>query len=113
VDFLGSADQLAWARDNGCPWEAKTCSLAALRGHLEALQWARDNDCPWDLETCVDAALGGHLEVLRWAREHGCPWNEMTLCVRRWGRVPGAVAVGAAARLPVERKDVSVRGWER
>ena len=42
------------------------------------LKWARENGCPWDERTCMFAAEGGHLEVLKWARENGCPWNEDT-----------------------------------
>ena len=42
------------------------------------LQWARENGCPWDERTCRAAAKGGHLEVLKWAYENGCPWNEET-----------------------------------
>jgi hypothetical protein len=47
------------------------------------LQWARANGCPWDAGTCTGAALRGHLEVLQWARANGCPWNKWT-CIRRW-----------------------------
>jgi hypothetical protein len=76
--FVGSVERLAWAKDNGCPWEAKTCFEAAAGGKLEVVQWAREHDCPWDVLTCAWAAEGGHLDVLRWAREHDCPWDEMT-----------------------------------
>jgi hypothetical protein len=34
-DFVGSVEKLAWAKDNGCPWEIKTCALIAAGGHLE------------------------------------------------------------------------------
>ena len=61
-------ETLQWARENGCPWDARTCAWAAWRGHLEALQWARANKCPWDETTCAFAAEGGQLEVLKWAR---------------------------------------------
>ena len=74
VDFLGSAERLAWAKANGCQWDAHTCAYAALRGHLEALKWMR---------------------------EHGCPWDTWTTIARRSGRAPGGVAVDAGARLPV------------
>ena len=67
---------LAWARDNGLPWDESTCSFAAFGGHLAVLQWARDKGCPWDEETCSYAAAGGHLAVLQWARDNGCPWDE-------------------------------------
>jgi hypothetical protein len=78
VDFLGSVERLAWAKENGCPWEQHTCALIAGDGRLDVLQWARDHDCPWNEDTCELAALGGHLEVLKWARESHCPWNERT-----------------------------------
>ena len=71
----GSLERLKWARFNGCPWDSKTCSNAALGGHLEILKWARENGCPWDSETCSNAALCGHLEILKWARENGCPYD--------------------------------------
>ena len=85
-EFCTSAERLAWARANGCPWgnvfswfgSHNPSALAAAGGHLEALQWAWEHDCPWDDWTCTRAAEGGHQEVLRWAREHDCPWDEWT-----------------------------------
>jgi hypothetical protein len=93
--FLGSAELLAWGKDSGCPWNERTCALAAGGGHLAALQWAREQDYPWTEAVCSAAAEGGHLEVLQWAREHGCS-----------GRAPGGVDVGAGARLHVGRVHV-------
>jgi hypothetical protein len=54
-DILGSVNRLAWARDNGCPWEGGTCSLLAAGGHVDVLQWARGHGCPWDLRNVVIA----------------------------------------------------------
>jgi hypothetical protein len=42
------------------------------------LQWARQNGCPWDKRTCASAEEGDHLEVLKWARANGCPWTKGT-----------------------------------
>jgi len=39
---------LKWARENGCPWNENTCSLAAINRHLEVLKWARENGCSWN-----------------------------------------------------------------
>ena len=95
VDFLGTAERLAWAKANGCPWDAETCCYAARGGNLEALKWARQHGCPWNAGTCHGAARGGHLEVLQWAREHGGTWCANTsfaaaggghLSVLRWAR---------------------------
>ena len=33
----------AWAKENECPWIARTCALVAESGHVEALQWAREH----------------------------------------------------------------------
>jgi len=79
VEFLGTAERLAWAKSNGCPWTEKTCAIAALGGQLEALRWARQHGCPWDAKTlCEFAAQGGHLELLMWVRELDCPWEKQT-----------------------------------
>ncbi len=74
----GHLEVLQWARSQGCPWDELTCAWAALKGHLEVLQWARSRGCAWDEDTCAFAAHGGHLEVLQWARSQGYPWNERT-----------------------------------
>jgi hypothetical protein len=78
VAFLGSGEMLAWAKENGCPWEEDVCAIAAMHGQLEALQRARELDCPWKVMTAHNAALGGHLEVLQWVRAQGCEWNTST-----------------------------------
>ena len=74
TEFVGSAERLAWAKANGCPWTARTCIIIARGGRLEVLRWA--SGCPWDERTCAAAAGAGHLEMLQWAREHGYPWDE-------------------------------------
>ena len=43
--FTATVERLRWARANGCPWNACTCSLVAEGGHLEVLKWARENAC--------------------------------------------------------------------
>ena len=57
-DFLGSAERLAWAKASGCPWDWRTCQLAAARGSLGALQWMREHGCRWNAGTCHFAARG-------------------------------------------------------
>jgi hypothetical protein len=76
--FVRSVALLRWARENGCPWDERTCAAVAAGGNLEVLKWARENGCPWDEETCASAAEGGHLDILKWARENSCPWDEWT-----------------------------------
>ena len=64
--FVRSVELLRWARENGCPWDERTCAAAAAAGNLEVLKWAREHGCPWDERTCAAAASGGHQEVLQW-----------------------------------------------
>jgi hypothetical protein len=85
---------LQWARANGCPWDAGTCSLAANDGHLAVLQWLRANGCPWDWKVAHSAAREPHTAVLDWARANGCPelrktagWGRQGLCA--WQRGTG------------------------
>jgi len=61
--FLGSAERLAWAKANGCPWDLRTCELAVAGGKLEALKRVRALDCPWSEGTCARAAEHGYLEA--------------------------------------------------
>jgi len=56
-------------------WSAKARRFskeAAASGNLDLLKWGRENGCPWDEWTCTLAAAGGHLDTLQWARENGC-----------------------------------------
>jgi hypothetical protein len=69
---------LAWARDLGLPWTARTAARIAVGGHLEVLQQARADGCPWDNMVCNAAAAFNHLELLQWAHGNGCPWSERT-----------------------------------
>ena len=58
-------------------WSVEAVEQAAKGGHLEVVQWLRQNGCPWDSRTCFCAAAGGHLEILKWARSQDppCPWS--------------------------------------
>ena len=57
---------------------------AARQGYLETLQWARENGCPWDEETTSIAAQCHQLDVLCWAIENGCPikFNECVMILK-------------------------------
>ena len=39
LPFLGSLGSRVYAHENECPWDEKTCSLAAENGHLECLKY--------------------------------------------------------------------------
>ena len=109
--FVRSVSILAWARENGCLWNARTFNAAAAGGHLEVLQWARANGCPWVEGTCGEAAKGGDLDVLQWAHSNGCPWNEWTCTnAANGGHLEVLLWARARERLPLERVDVHERG---
>jgi hypothetical protein len=57
ADFVGSAGRLAWAKANGCPWQARTCDIVATGGHARALLWALEHHCPWRNETTIISLL--------------------------------------------------------
>ena len=120
--FVISKERLKWARENGCPWDTRTCDEIAAGGHLEVLQWARENGCPWGAGTCLSAAGGGHLEVLQWARENGCPWNEGTcssaahgghLDVLQWARANGCPWDEGTCEAAVARGHLDVLQWAK
>ena len=45
--------------------------VLCCRNDLECLKYAHENGCPWDKKTCSEAALNGHLECLQYAHENG------------------------------------------
>ena len=75
IAYEGSLNILKWARENGCKWDASTCTHAALGGHLDVLMWARENGCEWNSDVYYRAATQGHLHILEWALANGCPWG--------------------------------------
>ena len=55
---------------NDYPWDEDTCCNAAMGGHFKVLQWARENGCPWDARTwnhCDDAVMKD------WLAANMCP----------------------------------------
>jgi hypothetical protein len=103
---------LAWARDNGLPWDERTAGRIATGGHLEVLQQARADGCPWDKQVCNTAAIHGHLELLQWAHANGCPWSEQTCTYAVGGHIRGAcrrAALGTHCWVPGRRRRVQIR----
>ena len=72
----GNMEFLKFLHENGCPWDIRTCSWAALYGHLECLKYAHEKGCPWNEDTCAATARNGHLECLKFAHDNGCPGSE-------------------------------------
>ena len=72
-------DILIFLHKNKCPWDTRTCTYAAEKGHLNCLKYLHENRCPWNEKTCWCAALNGHLECLKYAHENGCPYPEKLL----------------------------------
>jgi hypothetical protein len=74
----GQGRVIEWARAQtpACEWDSGTCAMAAFGGHLPLLQWLRQKDCPWDWLTCYHAAHAGSLECLSWAHVHNADWGD-------------------------------------
>lgn len=73
-------DCLRCARENGrfqAPWDEYTSVLAVNRG-VKHLRYLHENGCPWDARTCAMAAYERDVECLAYAHENGCPWDEYT-----------------------------------
>ena len=62
----GNLELLEFLRIKGCPWDERTCSNAALNGHLECLKCARKR-VSLERETCLKLP-NGHLECLKYAQ---------------------------------------------
>jgi hypothetical protein len=78
-DFIGTVGLLDWAKENGCPWVARTCAEIAPHGHLHVLRRARELDCLWDESTCAAAA-----EAARGLHSFAFRLNINTFCGLRW-----------------------------
>ncbi len=64
-------DVLKYAHENGCSWNERTCTWAAMGGHLAVLKYAREHGCPWDRTECRDIAnLCGHDQAVAWINAH-------------------------------------------
>ena len=59
------------------PKQTRT-SMDTVVESMALLQWARKQGCPWDARTCSAAAAGGHLACLQYLHEEGCEWNVST-----------------------------------
>jgi hypothetical protein len=73
MDFIRSVELLAWAKENGCPWVARTCALIAQQGHLPVPRRARELDCPWDASTCAALLTAGTWRCWRGRSSTGAP----------------------------------------
>ena len=62
-------DVLRYVRQNGCPWDEKTCSKAAENGNLHVLRYAIENGCPWDDEIYLRAANNKRIQLLQYIHE--------------------------------------------
>jgi hypothetical protein len=74
-------DAIAYLRNAGCEWDERTANIAARYGDLKLLQWLHKQGAPWDDEATADAACEGQLEALLWLKERGCPCDFQEIAV--------------------------------
>ena len=69
---------MVYLREKGCPWDARSCSLAAGNGHTQMLRWLRSQNppCPWAAHSAQLAAENDHLDTLFWllSQQPACPF---------------------------------------
>ena len=69
---------MVYLREKGCPWDARSCSLAAGNGHAQMLRWLRSQNppCPWAAHSAQLAAENDHLDTLSWllSQQPACPF---------------------------------------
>jgi hypothetical protein len=56
----GHLNVLQWVKENESLkqfFNAEICESIIAGGHLDALKWLRENECPWDPRTCSMAAV--------------------------------------------------------
>jgi hypothetical protein len=56
---ITTAPLVAWAHDNGVPWNEQTAASIALGARLKVLQQARADGCPWDERVCLPRSSEG------------------------------------------------------
>ena len=78
----GNIEMLKLLREWLFQWGSKTCQEAARWGHLDALKWARNNGCPWGARTYGKALIHRNEnecnrekadEIINFLVENGCP----------------------------------------
>jgi hypothetical protein len=125
-NFVGSVGRLAWAKERGCPWDAKTFAFIAEFGTVEVAKWAKERGCVSERglhpHLCYKAASGGQLKMLQWLRANGCPWREETcevaasnghLEVLQWARANGAPCDYRTCMEAAYRGHLEVMQWMR
>lgn len=48
-----------------CMWSNDACISAAREGNLECLKYLHENGCPWNARTCSSATYHGHINLLK------------------------------------------------
>ena len=65
------------------PLGCKGSEAAIDGGHLDVLKWLRENGCPWDARSCR-AVAGSTPKIRKWIQESGCPCGEHCEFMREW-----------------------------
>jgi len=68
MEFVGSVERLAWAKERGCPWDHEVFAAAAFCENLDVLRWAWERRCPWNWQVCCSrlAPRGAAGDLRNW-----------------------------------------------
>jgi hypothetical protein len=100
--FVATVALLSWAKDNGCPWDDRTCEAAFAGGPQQVLEWARGQGCPWDSGVLREWRL--QFPVLRALWKESVPvtaWEGVT-----YGELGGADA-GRVVEIDIGRNQLA------
>ena len=76
----GRINILMFLHENGMKFDAWTCTMAAMEGHLDVLMYLRslvtdDDEMYWNSTTTAAASYSNHLEMLQYLHLRGCSWD--------------------------------------
>jgi hypothetical protein len=71
----------------GCPLSDTALSAAAKNGDLESMKWLKAHGCPWSQWTFRAAARKGDLDIMKWLRLNGCPWDQYVFMAAECGNL--------------------------
>ena len=71
IEEFETKSTLSWALERCSEKKERFCQKMAEKVNVELLEFLRGEGCPWDKKTCSLAAENGHLECLKYAHENG------------------------------------------
>ncbi len=83
---------MKWLRENNCPWDTLTFTMAVICSNLENLKWLKENGCPLGdkyYSFLEYAIASGNLEIINWVKDIKNDVKDLNLfdCAIRYGNL--------------------------